>query len=129
MVAGGSGVTPFVSIMREHAESLGKPGSPEKMSLLVCFKSQKDLISWDLLQQVSKVPGISIVTTLTRENIPEKNFLFGRISDAMLTNFIKSNYKNSTYMTCGPTEMMSLVESHLVSHGADRSDIKTESFD
>jgi ferredoxin-NADP reductase len=129
MIAGGSGVTPFVSILREHADSLGKPGSPRKMSLLVCYKSQRDLICWDLLQKVSKIPGISIVTTLTRENAPEKNFLSGRISEPMIENLVHGDYKNSTYMTCGPTEMMSLVERHLLSHNVAPANIKMESFD
>ena len=78
MVGAGSGVTPFVSILRAYADTLGQPGSPEKMTLLVAYRSKEDLICWSDLEALQKVPGIRVFTTLTREDARDEGFLHGR---------------------------------------------------
>ena len=46
MVAGGSAVTPFISMLREYQYRLGQVGAPDKITLLVSYRSKQDLICW-----------------------------------------------------------------------------------
>jgi ferredoxin-NADP reductase len=126
MVAGGSGVTPFVSIMRQYLNTLGQEGSPKKMTLLIAYRSTNDLILWEDLKKIDATPGARVVTTLTRET--KDGFWQGRPDDNMLTELFAGSYADVTVMTCGPEAMMSLVEEHCKKHGMDEQHIKTESF-
>lgn len=128
MVAGGSGVTPFVSIMREFASKLGQPGAPQKVTLLVSYRSRVDLICWQDLLEIQKYPGARVVTTLSRENVPDA-FWHGRISDDMLLKAIDGAHHDATFMTCGPQAIMDQTVEHLRKHGVDEAHIKTESFE
>ncbi len=127
MVAGGSGVTPFVSIMREYVNRLGQAGAPGKVSLLVSYRSREDLICWPDLLEIKKVPGAQVYTTLSRENVPD--FWHGRISDEMLGKAIGGAYQDMTFMTCGPQAIMDQTVAHLKAKGVDDLRIKTESFE
>ncbi len=127
MVAAGSGVTPFVSMLREHSSKLGQQGSPKKMTLLVAYRSQQDLICWQDLLAVKNIPGITVKTTLTREESTEE-FLHGRPNPNMLDAVFGSEYANATFMTCGPEEMMNMVVEHCRSKGAPEEQVELESF-
>ena len=128
MVAGGSGVTPFVSIMREHAPHLGKPGAPSKITLLVSYRSRQDLICWKDLEEIKRLGG-QVHVTLSREDAREQGFLHGRISDAMLADVIGGAYQTTTFMTCGPKEIMDMTAQHLRKAGVPEPHIKQESFE
>lgn len=129
MVAAGSGVTPFVSIMREYAPHLGQAGAPKKMSLLVSFRSQADLICWEALAALKNYAGVQIYVTLSRENLPEAGFWHGRIDDTMLSKAIAGAYQDCTFMSCGPQAIMDLVGTHCRAHAVAPERIKTESFE
>lgn len=129
MVAGGSGVTPFVSIMREYVSKLGQPGAPKQVSLLVSYRSRKDLICWPDLQEIAAAKGAKVYTTLSREDVPEEGFWHGRISDEMLAKAIGGAYHDATFMTCGPQAIMDQTVAHLKAKGVDDAHVKTESFE
>jgi ferredoxin-NADP reductase len=129
MIAAGSGVTPFVSIMREYAENLGKPGSPKRMSLLVSFKSRQDLICWETLSRISPFGGIKIYVSLTRELATDQGFLTGRIDAKMLKTVLPANLSEATYMTCGPKDLMNLTQSFLIDNEVPKEQVKVEAFD
>jgi ring-1,2-phenylacetyl-CoA epoxidase subunit PaaE len=127
MVAGGSGVTPFVSIMRGHAQTLGQPGSPKKMTLLVSYRTGEDLICWDDLLKLNAQEGINVITTLSRETTD--GFWHGRIDEPMLARAIDGHYQETTYMTCGPIPMMDMMVAHCKQNGVEDRFIKLESFE
>lgn len=127
MVAAGSGVTPFVSMLREFAPKLGQSNVPQRMSLLVSYRSTQDLISWPLLTQYNKLPGIRVITTLSREQTP--GFWHGRIDQAMLEKTFAGEYNRTTFMTCGPQEMMDLTVAFLREQGVPDEHIKMESYE
>ncbi len=129
MVAGGSGVTPFVSIMREYAHSLGKAGAPKQMTLLVSYRSRVDLICWPDLVAIKDVPGVKVITTLSRENAQAEGFWHGRITDEMLGKALAGTYQEATYMTCGPEAIMNQTVEHLRAQQVDEAHVKTESFE
>lgn len=128
MIAAGSGVTPFVSILREYAPYLGKEGAPEKMRLFVSFRSTNDLICWEDLAHLQNHPNIEIVTTLSREDRRNDGFLFGRIDEPMLQHVIGEQCQETTFMTCGPEQMMDTVVSYVSSKKVSPEHMKTESF-
>jgi ferredoxin-NADP reductase len=125
MVGAGSGVTPFIGILREYYDKLGQEGSPEAMSLLVAYRTKQDLICWDVLERVM-VPGVKIVTTLTRDE--GEGFIKGRPDPAMLDELVGGDYQEKTFMTCGPEIMMQMVVDHAKSMGVPHKDIHQESF-
>ncbi|MCB9229713.1 MAG: hypothetical protein H6618_08890 [Deltaproteobacteria bacterium] len=129
MVAAGSGVTPFISIMKEYQHCLGTQGAPEQMTLLVSYRSLHDLICKEALEQLSQVPGIRVLISLSQEaEHPGEPFLQGRISAAMLDE-VFGDYQNQTFMTCGPQGLMDLVRDQVLAHGVDAGQMRSESFD
>lgn len=129
MVAGGSGVTPFVSILREYADKLGQSGAPHKMTLLVSHRSKSDIICATDLAPLTQVAGIRIITTLSREDLSAEGFWHGRIDDAKLAQALGGTYGSATYMTCGPKAIMDQTVTHLKKMGVGDQDIKLESFE
>lgn len=128
MVGAGSGVTPFVSLLREYGRRLGSAQCPEKMTLLVSYRSTDDLICWPALTELSQIPGIRVITTLSRENLPEKGFWHGRIDRVLLERAVGPVHQGTTYMTCGPDAMMHMVKEVLLARGVPDKHVKMESF-
>jgi ring-1,2-phenylacetyl-CoA epoxidase subunit PaaE len=129
MVAAGSGVTPFISIMREHAHKLGQKGSPKKMTLLVSYRSRQDLILASDLASLKKTPGCSVFITLSRDPGAPNEFWHGRITGDMITRAIGGDFNDSTFMSCGPTAIMDLTCQVARESGVPESQIKKESFE
>lgn len=127
MIAAGSGVTPFTSILREYKDRLGTPGAPSSLHLLVAYRSRDDLINWSTLSQMMHQRGINIRVTLTREK--SESFWFGRPDDKMITEFVGDLYASATFMTCGPKALMDYTSEHLTKAGVPEICIKTEAFD
>ena len=130
MVAAGSGVTPFVSIMREYCAKLGAAGSPKKMSLLVSYRSREDVILANDLQAFSNRAGCRVVVTLSRDPLaPASLFYQGRITSDMILELVNNDFTNSTFMSCGPKAIMDLTGEVARSKGVPDAQIKNESFD
>lgn len=131
MVAGGSGVTPFVSIMREFAAKVGANSAPMAMTLLVSYRSQQDLILWKDLEQLNSSNGCRVFTTLSRDPSAPTKFWQGRIDRAMMARALAaSNFSagETTFMTCGPEVIMNSMTSWCQENGVAAEHIKTESF-
>lgn len=129
MVAGGSGVTPFVSIMKEYGPILGQPGSPESLVLLVSYRSKQDLICWPELTAIARLPGCRVVTTLSREDAQEEGFWKGRIDAAMIDRLTGGKISETTFMTCGPDAIMDAMVNYCKDLGVPDSCVKKESFE
>lgn len=129
MVAAGSGVTPFVSIMREFADKLGANGAPKKMSLLVSYRSRKDLILWEDLQNFTTKLDCRVYVTLSRDDAASNEFWQGRINQDMIECVVGKDFTNCTFMSCGPTAIMDLTGDVARAHGVPAEQIKTESFE
>jgi ring-1,2-phenylacetyl-CoA epoxidase subunit PaaE len=129
MVAAGSGVTPFVSIMREFENRVGSVGAPQKMSLLVSYRSREDLILWDDLKRIAGKSGCKVYTTLSRDSGASQDFWQGRINREMIECVVGKDFANATFMSCGPTAIMDLTSEVARTHGVASEQIKTESFE
>jgi ferredoxin-NADP reductase len=129
MIAAGSGVTPFISIMREFAQRLGEPEAPAKMTLLVAFRSQKDLILKDTLDFLAAQSNVSVHITLSRDPDAPDRFWKGRISNSAIARATGGVYSGCTFMTCGPQEMMTEAKSFVLQNGVTPENFKLESFE
>jgi ring-1,2-phenylacetyl-CoA epoxidase subunit PaaE len=129
MVAGGSGVTPFVSILREYQARLGQAGAPARMTLLVSYRTRADLICWRELTEAAGHSGVKVITTLTREDQTAPGVWHGRIGETMLERGLAGTYETATFMTCGPQAIMDETVAHLKRRSVGDEHIKTESFE
>ncbi len=125
MIAAGSGVTPFLSIIRQFIPRAAE-GAPAAMSLLVSYRTTRDLIGWQELQTFAASPRLHLHLTLTGEKDPR--FRHGRIDAAMLVDILAGKVADKTFMLCGPEAMMQTSRQALLAAGVDELHIRTESF-
>lgn len=93
-IAGGVGVTPFISMLRQ----LKKDGAVNNNKMLFSNKKAKDIIHKNELKEIQ---GDKLILTLTRED--NKNYLQGRIDKAFLKKHI--NDFNKYFYVCSTPEM------------------------
>ena len=116
-IAGGTGVTPFISILRE----LKSKGKLDGHKLIFANKTKADII---LKDELDKMLGSNFINILSDEKIPE--YACGQIS----VDFIKTHADNldGYFYVCGPPPMMSAVEKQLKQLGVIEKYIVKESF-
>ncbi|MCK0157251.1 flavodoxin reductase [Cellulophaga sp. F20128] len=116
-IAGGTGITPFISIFRE-LKAHNKLGNNR---LIYANKTKKDII---LENEFKEMLGDNFINILSEEKI--EGYSYGRVSK----NFIKnnSNVSNSIFYVCGPPHMMLAVEKYLLQLGVSKKNIVTEEF-
>ncbi|WP_289063858.1 FAD-binding oxidoreductase [uncultured Zobellia sp.] len=116
-IAGGAGVTPFLSIFRH----LDKIGNITGNALLFANKTEKDIF---LKDEFENLLGRKYVNILSEEETDK--YLYGHIDQDFLTTTIK-DYTQYFYV-CGPPEMTNKVVDNLVSLGADKTKIIIEDY-
>ncbi len=126
MVAAGSGVTPFLAIMREYAQRLGEAECPQQLTLISGFRQREDIIGAELFKEWEHIPGIKIVICLSQEKNPE--FHHGRIERDFLENVLPRDLSGITFMSCGPEGLMQTTKAFLEKKGVAAERIHTESF-
>ena len=131
MVAAGSGVTPFVSIMKD----LSATAPSVAAILLVAYRTSRDIICAGDLATLARNPRMRVQMTFSREaadSLPSE-YWHGRISSQHIDRVCDplrggDSFANTTFMTCGPDDMMATVVAHLRTQGVPESCIKQESF-
>jgi ferredoxin-NADP reductase len=122
LVAGGSGIVPFRSVLR-HRSNLG---SIVPVRLLYSARSLADVIYRDELGQEGA--GVEVTYALTREQPPGWTGHRGRVDKSMLAAVAWSPDQQATAYVCGPTPFVETVASSLVSLGYPALRVKTERF-
>jgi ferredoxin-NADP reductase len=130
MIAAGSGVTPFISIMREYAQRLGQLSCPAAMTLIVGFRHVEDIICHALLEEWRKIAGIRIFVSLSQESGESKSWDYhhGRIDKAYLAKLLSGDLSDCSFMTCGPEGLMKTSMEFLRGRGVGDERVHTESF-
>ncbi|MEO8147729.1 MAG: FAD-binding oxidoreductase [Bacteroidia bacterium] len=114
-IAGGAGVTPFISIFR-HLKAKNEIGS----NVLVCAnKTKTDII---LEKEFTDMLGDSFINILSGEN--EEGYHHGMISEDFLKGVIKGN--DQQFYVCGPPPMMDAVLEQLANLGVGEHAITVE---
>jgi ferredoxin-NADP reductase len=122
LLAGGSGVVPFRSILRHRA----RIGSSTPAKLLLSARSQPDVIYRSELDALRD--GVEVTYTLTRQQPPGWSGHSGRVTNALLREIAWPISQHPIAYVCGPTAFVESVAAGLVdlSYPADR--IKTERY-
>lgn len=116
-IAGGAGVTPFISIFR-HLQSTNKIGANK---LIFANKAKADIINESEFQ---KMLGKNFINILSDENIDK--YAHGFITEDFLKQSITDLDKH--FYLCGPPVMMDIVEKQLSNLKVDKKLIVKEGF-
>ncbi len=124
LVAGGSGVAPLMSMLRERAAA----GSDVPTTLLYSSRSWDEIIYREELERLAADPTLRIVHTLTRSHPADWAGYTRRIDAAMLAEVAGALLPGSLAYVCGPTRLVEQVATDLVTRGYPPAAIKTERF-
>ncbi|MEQ9438468.1 MAG: ferredoxin--NADP reductase [Cyclobacteriaceae bacterium] len=132
MIAGGSGITPIFSILKNvlHEE----PAS--RVTLYYANKDSESVIFKDQLNELLKLyPNrftiMHFLEAGDQANILEEKLVFGRISEYALAGFLANYVKTKEHLqvfVCGPDGLMSFSIAALLRLGIEKSQIQTEYF-
>lgn len=116
-IAGGAGVTPFISILRQ----LDANNEIGHNKLIFANKTKADII---LEQEFDSLLGDSFINILSDEK--QEGYAYGRITE----EFLKENIKNleKHFYLCGPPPMITAIEGMLVNLGIDEKLIIKELY-
>ncbi|MDV3309333.1 MAG: flavodoxin reductase [Cyclobacteriaceae bacterium] len=114
-IAGGAGVTPFISIFR----SLEAEERIDNNKLIFANKTKDDII---LKAEFERLLGKNFVNILSEENVP------GQAHGLITEEFLKKHVPDFSKMfyLCGPPPMMEAVEAQLANLGVDPTRIIKE---
>jgi len=116
-IAGGAGVTPFISIFRnlELKDEIGNN------TLIFANKTKNDII---LKDEFEKLLGTNFINILSDEKV--EGYANGQITK----DFIKANSNgiNKLFYLCGPPPMMEAIEKQLADLHVDEKSIIKEAF-
>jgi ferredoxin-NADP reductase len=125
-LAGGIGITPFLSILRQAAhEKL-----PHRLCLFYSNRRPEDAPFLDTLNELQKTnPNFRFVPTMTTIEKSNQKWIgqTGVIDSSMLANTIPS-VQGPIYYIAGPPVMVAAMRQMIVAAGADEDDIRTEDF-
>lgn len=133
LVAGGSGIAPCMSMLRQRAHVLrsadvSSPPGP-RARLLYSARSRDDIIYRDeLATLVASDATLGVSYTLTRDEAPLWSGFTGRIDRAMLSQLAWPPSERPRTYVCGPRALVEMVAALLIELGQDPSAISTEPF-
>lgn len=114
-IAGGSGITPFIAILRD----LNAKGGIIDQTLLFANKSEKDIF---MKEELSEMKGLRFVNILSEEKT--ESYGYGGIGKGFLQTQI-SDYNQFFYL-CGPGLFSLDIKEQLIGLGADENKIFSE---
>lgn len=124
MIAGGIGITPFLSMMRSVAEE----HRATNITLLYSSPTLEECAyrkELDVLAQ--KNSNLTVLYFITRESAPEGLFA-GRIDPKTIERYAPATDQTTLYYLCGPVPFMQEITQHLMAEGVGRERIKLERF-
>jgi len=126
LVAGGSGVAPFLSMVRQHAHE----AAPPHMSLLYSARTWDDVIAGDeLVRRGDSQPGMQLTLCLTRASAVPPGVFARRIDAAIVAEVLdKLPEAPRQAFVCGANQFVGDVADLLVGAGVAPSIIRTERY-
>ncbi len=118
-IAGGSGITPFMSLAKAIKDK------DEECSLTVIYsvKKEKDIIFKDEINELNKNKNINFVITLTEEE--KDNYLNGYINEEMIEPYLK---EFNTVLMCGPKGLYQTMNEILLKFNIPKKNVHYENF-
>ena len=123
LIAGGSGITPSMSVLRTAAEE----DDPRRLQLLYFLRDAGRPAFRDELRELARRERIDIVLVPSR---PDAGWTgpSGRISSALLDELLPADRRRWSYFVCGPPGMTDTAEAALRELGIARGSIRVERF-
>jgi predicted ferric reductase len=123
MIAGGVGITPFLSMLRHMAEV----GDKRRILLIWSNRTKKDIL-WnkEFEALAKKLPGLELEHVLTRQ--PDWKGPSGHLDPGLLKGLLKGTSPKNQVFVCGPAGFMDLVQKGLKELGFREERIQTERF-
>lgn len=125
-LAGGIGVTPFSSIVRQADHDR----APHKLYLFYSNRRPEDAPFVEVLQNLEKTnPQFRVIATMTEMRRWKKtwNGETGRIDQEMLSKYL-NELRGPIYYVAGPPALVSGMRKMLVASGVDEDDIRSDEF-
>lgn len=122
-LAGGSGITPFASIIRANTEI--QTGS--RIHLIYGSRSPDDVIFHRELLEIEKMNPWFKMDLVISEPTEKYDGLKGFLDREMLEKLVGS-FEEKTFYICGPEQMHYLCEDSLISLGVPRKRIRREAY-
>lgn len=122
LIAGGSGVVPFLAMLGHHRATAGTV----PVRLLYSARTAAEVIGRAELAQPQPLVGVDI--TLTRELPLDWSGLSGRVDGAMLAGYTVPFAERPHVLVCGPTPFVETVARLLLDLGHPPDRVKTERF-
>ena len=125
-LAGGIGITPFLSIVRQADHDR----LPHKLHLFYSNRRPEDAPFLEILQTLEKSnPNFQLVCTMTAMPQSQKQWQgeMGVINKEMLSRHL-ANLQGPIYCVAGPPAMVAGLRKMLVDANVDEDDIRTEDF-
>jgi ferredoxin-NADP reductase len=123
LVAGGSGVAPFLSMLDHHAAT----GSGAPVRLLYSARTLADVIDHPRLEQHAD-RGVAVTIALTREQPPGWTGLSGRLTPQTIREHVWPVDGLPSIFVCGATTFVEAVADSLVEAGHQAATIRIERF-
>ncbi|VVB57855.1 Sulfhydrogenase 1 subunit gamma [Candidatus Anstonella stagnisolia] len=124
MLAGGSGVTPFVSMLSYYA----RKKSNLNLTLLYSCKTEKDFVLYSRLKSVCG-ENTCVFFTLTRpESNPNWDGKVGRMDANMIKQACEGKLEGKYFFICGPKEMITSMQQILRTLEIDEAHIVVEKW-
>jgi ferredoxin-NADP reductase len=123
LVAGGSGVAPFLAMLDHHAAA----GSNVPVRLLYSARSLDDVIGRARLERHAE-RGVGVTITLTREQPPGWTGLSGRLTPEIIRRHAWPVDQRPSMFVCGATTFVEAVADTLVEAGHPAVAIRLERF-
>lgn len=125
-LAGGIGITPFLSIIRQAAHDK----APHQIYLFYSNRRAEDAAFLDVLAEAAKEnPNFHLIATMTEMDKSHREWEgeTGFINKPMLAKYLPA-LDRPIYYIAGPPAMVAAMRRMLVEAGIDEDDIRTEDF-
>jgi len=116
-IAGGIGITPFMSMLRQSV----RDGMPQRIALIYSNRGRTDAAFIDELEAIARSnPGLRLVSTMTEEG--------GGLVDASMISEAARGLASPVYYVVGPPSMVEAMRATLAQAGVDEDDVRSEDF-
>ncbi|HUT70784.1 MAG TPA: hypothetical protein VMW89_08910 [Desulfatiglandales bacterium] len=131
MIAGGVGITPFLSVLRHFRNMRAK----NQVKLFWTNKTVDDVFAAEELQEMTKELDLFVVHTLSREKEVDKYFqgdfsqvhyVSGYVTRGLLQRQV--DLPNASFYVCGPPNMQEFVLGELEACGVSPDSVEKEKF-
>jgi len=122
-LAGGSGITPFMSMIREIADG----GLDRRLTLLYGSRSEGDIVFADELKKISAIRGNIRYVPVISEPLAGCRERTGFLTADLIRDVV-GNADGKTFYLCGPAEMYAFCLPELTKLGIPRRWVRREMF-